>query len=80
MPETNVTIHVIASSLIKDGLSKTFNPDTDGKIISTVDEIKVNNIPGVGCSWSNNKIVVGKALETIEEDGMHKVLCLIKPS
>ena len=44
------------------------------------DEIKVNNIPGVGCSWSNNKIVVGKALETIEEDGMHKVLCLIKPS
>ena len=44
------------------------------------DEIKVNNIPGVGCSWSNNKIVIGKALETIEEDGMHKVLCLIKPS
>ena len=45
MPETNVTIHVIASSLIKDGLSKTFNPDTDGKIISTVDEIKVNKTP-----------------------------------
>ena len=45
-----------------------------------LNEIKVNNIPGVGCSWSNNKIVVGKALETIEEDGMHKVLCLIKPS
>ena len=42
--------------------------------------IKINNIPGVGLPWSNNDIIVGKALETIEEDGMHKVLCLIKPS
>ena len=42
--------------------------------------IKINNIPGVGLPWSNNNIVVGKALETVEEDGMHKVLCLIKPS
>ena len=42
--------------------------------------VKINNIPGVGLPWSNNNIVVGKALETVEEDGMHKVLCLIKPS
>ena len=42
--------------------------------------VKINNIPGVGLPWSNNNIVVGKVLETVEEDGMHKVLCLIKPS
>ena len=42
--------------------------------------VKINNIPGVGLPWSNNNIVVGKALETVEGDGMHKVLCLIKPS
>lgn len=44
------------------------------------EEVRVNNIPGVGCAWSNNKFVIGRALETVEEDGMRKVLCLIKPS
>lgn len=42
--------------------------------------VRVNNIPGVGCTWSNNKFTIGRALETVEEDGMRKVLCLIKPS
>ena len=53
------------------------------KIIGPIkigEKVKVNNIPGVGCVWSNNKFVVGRALETVKEDGMHKVLCLIKPS
>lgn len=44
------------------------------------ESIKINNIPGVGCSWSNNRFAIGRALETVEEDGMRKILCLIKPS
>lgn len=44
------------------------------------DEIRINNIPGVGVTWSLNKHVIGTALETISEDGIHKVLCLVRPN
>ena len=44
------------------------------------DEIRINNIPGVGVTWSLNKHVIGTALETIEEEGIHKVLCLVRPN
>ena len=44
------------------------------------DEIRINNLPGVGVTWSLNKHVIGTALETIEEDGIHKVLCLVRPN
>lgn len=44
------------------------------------EEVKINNIPGIGVAWSNNKFIIGRSLETIKEDGMRRVLCLIKPS
>ncbi len=47
--------------------------------ISLGEPVKVNNVPGVGTSWSNNKYVIGRALETSNEHGIHKVLCLVRP-
>ena len=41
--------------------------------------VRIGNMPGVGALWSTSDIVIGKALETSEIDGVHKVLCLIKP-
>ena len=43
------------------------------------ESIRIGNIPGVGALWSTSNIAVGKALETSKIDGVHKVLCLIKP-
>ena len=48
--------------------------------ITIGDEIRINNLPGVGVTWSLNKHVIGTALETIEEEGIHKVLCLVRPN
>ena len=48
--------------------------------IAIGDEIRINNIPGVGVTWSLNKYVIGTALETVEEEGIHKVLCLVRPN
>ena len=42
-------------------------------------EVRVNNIPGVGRAWSSNKFTIGRALETVRENGEHKVLCLVRP-
>lgn len=45
------------------------------------DKIKVDNvIPGVGNPNSINDHVVGRALETMTEHDVQKVLCLIRPS
>ena len=48
--------------------------------ITIGDEIRINNLPGVGVTWSLNKHVIGTALETIKEEGTHKVLCLVRPN
>lgn len=42
------------------------------------DDIKVNNIPGIGITNAISKHIIGKALETVEQEGVHKVLCLVK--
>lgn len=44
------------------------------------DAIKVNNIPGVGSTWSLTNHTIGTALETVEDEGVHKILCLVRPS
>lgn len=41
--------------------------------------IKVSNIPGVGTATADNNFIIGKALESSKEYGVHKVLCLIRP-
>lgn len=41
--------------------------------------VRIGNMPGVGALWSTSDVIIGKALETSEIDGVHKVLCLIKP-
>lgn len=42
--------------------------------------IKVNNIPGVGSTWSLTNHTIGTALETVEDEGVNKILCLVRPS
>lgn len=44
------------------------------------EEVKVDTIPGIGTTCSTNRFVIGRSLETVKEDGMHKILCLVKPS
>ena len=44
------------------------------------DAIKVNNIPGVGSTWSLTNHTIGTALETVEDEGVHKILCLVRPN
>ena len=41
--------------------------------------VRIGNMPGVGALWSTSDVAIGKALETSKIDGVHKVLCLIKP-
>ena len=42
-------------------------------------QIKVGRHPGVGTFWTFSGPTIGVALETCEEDGIQKVLCLVKP-
>ena len=50
----------------------------DGKV-RIGQPIKAGYEPGVGTLWSASGIIIGRALETCDNSGINKVLCLVRP-
>ena len=67
-----------AGEKVAVGLIGKVHVKVNGKV-KIGEPIRIGSMPGVGALWSTSDIVIGKALETSEIDGVHKVLCLIKP-